>query len=73
MIDEYFKEDKLDAHKQAQAGKLAEGAESSVATTKGGIVVELQALRNTRSLPNLQRVGASLLVPVGDGRTWTLG
>lgn len=49
-------EDKFDAQKQTQPHELPEDARRFVAATKGGIVVQLQKLRDPKGFPRMKRV-----------------
>lgn len=46
--------DQFDAHKQTQPHELPKDARSLVTTTKGGIVVELQKVRDSQGFPGLE-------------------
>ena len=49
-------EDQFDAHRQTQPHELPEDARRFVATTEGGIVVELQNLRDSQGFPGVEAV-----------------
>ena len=55
-------EDQFDAQIQTQPHELPEDAWRFVATTEGGIVVELQKLRDSKGFPGLQRMRPDRLV-----------
>lgn len=55
-------EDEFDAQIQTQPHKLPEDARRSVAATEGGIVVQLQKLRDSKGFPGLEAMPPDRLV-----------
>ena len=55
-------EDELDAQRQTQPNELPEDPRRFVATTEGGIVVELQKLRDSKGFPGVETVCPNRLV-----------
>ena len=61
-------EDQFDAQRQTQPHELPEDTRRFVATTEGGIVVELQKLRDSQGFPGVKAVRPDCLVAFVDGK-----
>lgn len=60
-------EDQFDAQRQTQSYELPEDARRFVATAEGGIVVELQKVRDSQGFPGVEAVCPNRLVAFVDG------
>ena len=60
-------EDQFDAQRQTQSNELPEDARRFVATAEGGIVVELQKLRDSKGFPGVETVRPDRLVALVGG------